>query len=582
MADTKPEDFFLPAAETGDDLKFLTPSRQGNKIEPLIDGAAFFTAVEEAMAAAKESIYCAIWSMYPTTPLLSSKVKSSLKVKDWQGLMIKMAKENKVRVRIITSDFDPVLDNPHHQRAWKGFNGFVAQAVKAGLTKDQFQMFCSLHPAEFSPGFAEKLLKKQLKEVIDKLNKAKLAGLENSPGIWPLVKLASGKLKMADKPALKIVPGTHHQKALVIDGKIGFVGGINISPFYHTTPEHKGNQRAHDIFCRVEGPVVEDIERNFVGRWNAEPPRFTAFVTAANAFKLKGFKIANPFPISTLAMSKTALGKAGNAVAQLHRTQSSSITGGFPLLTLKTDRGDVKQSYEKVISLANEYIYIENQYVRVVELADWIAKRFKANSKLQVIIVVPILPEELEEGKADELTLHGLFLQHKALTTLRTALGRNLGLYSLVQNKKAPTDSKNKKLSSFGSMRVYPHSKVLIVDDVFASIGSANVNPRGFLLDSEANIGWHDPMSVKAFREQLWREHLGSSTGSVFASWKPADYVKEWDAIAKKNTTATPGARQGFIVPHDPDLAKGTQQPFNDFLVQVESQDQQDPETRTA
>jgi hypothetical protein len=102
------------------------------------------------------------------------------------------------------------------------------------------------------------------------------------------------------------------------------------------------------------------------------------------------------------------------------------------------------------------------------------------------------------------------------------------------------------------------------------------------LVTSWASSWWHDPTSVKAFREQLWKEHLGSSTGSAFAAWKPADYVKQWDAIAKKKTTATPGTRQGFIVPHDPDLAKGTQQPFNDFLVQVESQDQLDPATRTA
>jgi len=342
VGDTKPEDFFLQAANAADDLMFLAPSRQGNRIEPLVDGTAFFTAVEEAMAAAKQSIYCAIWSMYPTTPLLSSTVKSSLKVKDWQGLMLKVAKESKVRVRIITSDFDSVLDNSHHQRAWKGFNGFVSQAVKAGLTKDQFQMFCSLHPAEFDGFLAEALLKKQLKQLIDVFTKAKLAGLENSPGTWGLVKLTSGKLKVADKPALKVFPGSHHQKVIVIDGQIGFVGGINISDFYHTTPEHKDDQRAHDIFCRVEGPVVEDVERNFVGRWNAEAPRFTAFVAAANAFKLGSFKIRNPFPITALTMSKAALGKVGNAVAQLHRTQSSSITGSLPLLTLKTDRDDVK------------------------------------------------------------------------------------------------------------------------------------------------------------------------------------------------------------------------------------------------
>jgi phospholipase D1/2 len=233
-------------------------------------------------------------------------------------------------------------------------------------------------------------------------------------------------------------------------------------------------------------------------------------------------------------------------------------------------------------SLANEYVYIETQYVRAVDVANAIVQRFQANKKLQVIIVVPIVPEELKEGKADQLTLHGLFLQHEAMTMLRTSLGPNLGLYSLVQNAKAKTDKKSRNLSSFGSLRIYPHSKVLVVDDVFASIGSANVNPRGFELDLEIDLGWHEPPSVKAFRQQLWREHLGSSNGSLFATWKPANYVKEWDAIAKANTTVPPMKRQGFIVPHDPDLAKGTKQVFPDFLVQLESQEREDPVGRMA
>jgi phosphatidylserine/phosphatidylglycerophosphate/cardiolipin synthase-like enzyme len=579
----KPEDFFLPAKDETDDVKFLPPLRQGNKVEPLIDGVAFFTAVEEAMAIAKESIYCAIWNIYPDTPLLSKKVMTSLKVKDWQGLLTTVAKTKQVKVRLLLSDFDPILDNSHHQRAWRGYNTFVENAVKAGLTHDQFQVFPSLHPASFAASFVAHLLaKRALQGTIDGLNRVGLKGLENSPGIWPFMTLKGKRLKMIGSPSFNISPASHHQKTLVIDNKIGFVGGINISDFYQNTPEHLGNHRAHDIFCRVEGPVVKDIERNFVGRWNAESPSFNAFVTAVNGVKLGRQKIKTPLTITSLLKSNAALAQQGNALAQVHRTLSSSISGSFPNLMLRTERDDVKQTYDKVISLANDYIYIENQYVRVVGVADAMIKRFKANKKLQVIIVVPVIPEEIEEGAGDPLTLHGVFLQHEALTRLRSALGANLGLYSLVQNKKAPADQKSKSLSSFGSLRIYPHSKVLIVDDVFASIGSANVNPRSFELDSEIDLGWHEASSVKAFREQLWKEHLGSPDGSLFATWKVQDYVKEWDAIAKKNTTMAPASRQGFIVPHDPDAAKGSQQSLPDFLAGLGTTGREDRDTQLA
>lgn len=173
-----------------------------------------------------------------------------------------------------------------------------------------------------------------------------------------------------------------------------------------------------------------------------------------------------------------------------------------------------------------------------------------------------------------------MYLQYETLTKLQKALGSNLGLYSLVQNTAAPKDSAG--VSSFGSLRIYPHSKVLIVDDVFASIGSANINPRGFQLDAEMDLAWHEATSAKTFREQLWKEHLGTVDGSLFATWKNADFVKEWDAIAKKNTTAKPGARQGFIVPHDPTVATGAQSFIPDFVADIDVKTRDEREVQIA
>jgi phosphatidylserine/phosphatidylglycerophosphate/cardiolipin synthase-like enzyme len=551
-------EFFLAEADVSDDAKFRGPFHTGNKIEPLVDGSAFFPAVEEAMAAATESIYATFWNIYPDTPLLSAKVKSSLGVKDWQGLLTRMAGKN-VRVRIISSDFDPIVGNDDHQRGWNGYRTFVAAAKKAKLTNNEFQVFCSLHPASMTGGIVDPVVKSSLKDLIATFNKTGLKGLEDSPGVWRFLQLKGGKVSMASKPSFETWPASYHQKTLVIDGSIGFVGGINISDFYQNTPEHLDNHRAHDVFCRVEGPVVADIERNFVGRWNAEFPAFNTFVANANGLKFGSYKLDNSLAITPLTLSKTKLARPGNATAQLHRTVSTAISGYPPVVTLTTVRDDIARTYEKVISLASDYVYIENQYVRSGDVADFLIKRFKANKQLQVILVVPVVPEELEEGKGDRITKEGLFLEFQALTKLQAALGRNVGIYSLVQNSKMPKGAK-KGLASFGSMRIYPHSKVLIVDDVFASIGSANVNPRSFQLDSEVDLGWHDPASVQAFREQLWKEHLGSPTSSLFAGWKAKEYVKEWDAIANKNSTFLPEKRQGFIVPHDPKVAKGEQQ----------------------
>jgi phospholipase D1/2 len=552
----KAEDFMLSPQDQSDDVKFLAPARSGCKIEPLIDGQAIFPAMEEAIATATDTVYCTFWSIYMDTPLLSAKVKSALNVKDWQGLFIKVAADHHVKVRLILSDFDPVIDNVHHLRPWNAFDRLVAAAVKAKLTADQFQMFVSRHPDSLSDPIAEQVCKKSLTKDIADFNAAGLANLDNSPGIWEHVKLASRKLAMVPKPNLQAFPATYHQKTVIVDNKLGFLGGLNMSKYFQDSPQHLLAEPAHDIFCRLEGPIVGDLERNFVGRWNGESPAFNTFITNANASgKALGRKIEHNFPISALTLSKTVLPSAGSAVAQLHRTLTSGITGnGLTGYTVQSVRKDISQSYERAISLANDYVYIENQVFRLGDLADWLINRFKANKQLSVIVVIPPVAEEIAEGKADPISDNGQALQHAALIKLKSALGKNLGLYSLLQNKAAPSGA---KLKFSGSLQIDVHSKILIVDDLFASIGSANASPRSFQLDAEINVGFFEAATAKAFRVALWQEHLGFTSPSGFSAWKPDEYIKNWDLIAASNVKAKPGKRQGFAIPHDTDKFPG-------------------------
>jgi phospholipase D1/2 len=575
VADPKPEDFMLQPADETDDVKFLPPARQGNKVEPLIDGAQFFPAIEEAIADAKESVYCTFWSIYPDTPLLSKKLLAA-KFKDWRDLVVNTVKESSVKVRILLSDFDPRNDNDRHRKkAWYAFNLFVAAAVNAGLTKDQFQIMVSLHPASISGLIAASVTRKQFAKAIDNFNKDKKAKLENSPGIWADIEFAHKKIKMGAKPTLDAWPATYHQKTIIVDNKIGFLGGANISDYFQDDSTHlKPAEPTHDIFCRLEGPVVGDLERNFVGRWNAETAAFNTFIANANAAgKVLGkYKINAPFTIAALTLSNTTHGKQGNAVAQIHRTISSAVSVGVLGSSVTTVRDDIAKAYERAISLAKEFVYIENQVMRLNDLATWLINAVTANKNLQVILVLPVVPEEIADGTADPISKHGQALQHDALVRLKTALGANLGLYSLLQKKKAA-----KGLKFFDSLQIDVHCKIMVVDDVFAIIGSANTSERSFKLDSEINVGWYEAETAKKFREDLWKEHLDSPSGSLFSAWSSADYVKEWDAIANKNVKVKPHLRQGTVVPHDPEKEKGEKKPgLPDFLAEAGPLDQSD------
>ena len=81
-------------------------------------------------------------------------------------------------------------------------------------------------------------------------------------------------------------------------------------------------------------------------------------------------------------------------------------------------------------------------------------------------------------------------------------------------------------------MPVYIHSKLMIVDDVFTTLGSANINTRSMQVDSELNIA-HEWMSVtQALRRRLWGMH----TKGKGAQDDPEEAFKDWTKIIGENT----------------------------------------------
>lgn len=85
---------------------------------------------------------------------------------------------------------------------------------------------------------------------------------------------------------------------------------------------------------------------------------------------------------------------------------------------------------------------------------------------------------------------------------------------------------------------VYVHAKLMIVDDVFMTLGSANINTRSMMVDSELNI-CHEHMGVtQPLRERLWNIHTkGMGVGKKDKSGRmdAADAFKKWGDIMKEN-----------------------------------------------
>ncbi len=108
----------------------------------------------------------------------------------------------------------------------------------------------------------------------------------------------------------------------------------------------------------------------------------------------------------------------------------------------------------------------------------------------------------------------------------------------------------------------------MIVDNKWMTVGSANTNPRSFLVDSEVNILVRDDKAAKELRKLLWKEHLQvadvdlDETTSVKGKKTPLGL---WKAIAKGtyqrlDTRRKPNSR---IITHVP--LKGKQINLNDY-----------------
>jgi phosphatidylserine/phosphatidylglycerophosphate/cardiolipin synthase-like enzyme len=101
-----------------------------------------------------------------------------------------------------------------------------------------------------------------------------------------------------------------------------------------------------------------------------------------------------------------------------------------------------------------------------------------------------------------------------------------------------------------------------MADDRVLSIGSANANPRGFLLDTELSVTMDDAEAAVSFRHRLWAHDLGVAQTTV-SGWDPSELIARWDAVAAANDRqrSSPDRMTGeAVIPFDPLKEKGARQ----------------------
>ncbi|HEY9289178.1 MAG TPA: phospholipase D family protein [Candidatus Dormibacteraeota bacterium] len=278
----------------------------------------------------------------------------------------------------------------------------------------------------------------------------------------------------------------HHEKTIVVDDRIAFVGGIDLTNFQgdrwdqaHHPP--RGNEGWHDVAVRIMGPAVRDIAENFRLRWQA--------ITAE---ELPG---SQPQPT------------AGTIELQVVRTMPEHMYPARP-------NGDFRilEAYLRALRSAQRFIYIENQYLWSPQILQVLRAKVADPPTLDFRLLL-LLPAKPTRGGDDTRGQLGTLVQADGDN------GRLLActLYAIGGQQDIP---------------VYVHAKVAIVDDHWMTIGSANLNEHSLFNDTEMNIITRDSELVRATRLQLWSAHLGRPMSDL--EGEPAAIIdRAWKPVAE-------------------------------------------------
>ena len=481
---------FLPPVASSDYLRYIQPPTTA-LIRPLINGRnsggtgpdVDLTEPLDAMESLVKTlgsgdfVYLSAWFFEPATTLTAGGYPGAT---DWGNLFARKAIEG-VKIRLILNDFDPIshLDRWLNNTSLMPLNAIISGMPSA--SRDNYKYVVSLHPAHV--GFIKSLF--------------------------------------AGQGGRSIYIASHHQKFMVVkrgNEMTAFCGGLDIES--RKTPaawSYGGLIGWHDIHVALEGPITRDLEREFISRWNREKGNSTRPA-------LTGWR-----PYETLA--PTPLSTADNTSAKtVHRLQMiRTVSTDATFSAYSNERDDIKRVYELGIKCATDWIYLENQYFRSTDLADWIVRQGRANPRLILIIVV-VAAAAADDG-VNAITQHGDYLQYETFRRIMTGLASRARLYTM----------KNRAV----------HSKFIMVDDRWMSIGSANANVRSFDLDSELNLSIAEPALTADFRKRLWAHNLGVPS-SVVAGWATSDFLPRWDAVASTNRLLAPQDMAGEgIIPYD-------------------------------
>ncbi|HZX26371.1 MAG TPA: cardiolipin synthase [Telluria sp.] len=248
-----------------------------------------------------------------------------------------------------------------------------------------------------------------------------------------------------------------HRKLMVVDGRIAFTGGINISSDYANSSLFRSRQAPasrkevgwRDTHIRIEGPAVAALQYTFIANWIAQQGG--------------DLQEANYFP---------QLGRSGDKIVRVLAT-----TPGRGFEIYKAFMVAMQES-KKSIHITSAY-FVPDQHI-IGALCD------AAKRGIDVRLILP--------GVSD----HGLVF-HAGRASYEQLLASGVRIFEL--------------------QVAVLHAKTAVIDASWSTIGSANIDRRSFQHNYELNVMVLDPAFGQDM-EAAFQEDLRNSREVTHAQWQ--------------------------------------------------------------
>ncbi len=134
------------------------------------------------------------------------------------------------------------------------------------------------------------------------------------------------------------------------------------------------------------------------------------------------------------------------------------------------------------------------------------------------------------------VVIHANSIDKPDLLTLEETFGLKVSVAMLnVCDLKLSSESGRSRIT-WRYREIYIHSKLLLVNDGFLTLGSANLNQRSMAVDSEINIATDNPALARDLRERIWMQHSGGTISGGGGTKREIEVAFDhWTKLMKKN-----------------------------------------------